>query len=209
MSPKRGGEPRRKRSAAPVRRSILIFTEGSKTEPIYLTQWYRLYREQVIVKVDDFHGAPLRLVEQAVAQKKSDQRTQRRGQGDAYSEYWCVFDVDEHPHVARALALAAAHEINVAVSNPCIELWFVLHFQDQNAAIERGEAQRKSSGLLHCSKVPTAEALTGLVSRYAIARSRAMALDRKHELDGSPHGSNPSSGAWQLIDRIRGDRDQR
>lgn len=205
MSPKRGGEPRRKASNTLKSRSILVFTEGKKTEPVYLTHWYRLHREQVIVKVDDFHGTPLPLVKQAVARKKSDQRAQRKGRGDAYSEYWCVFDVDEHPHIPQALDLAAAHEINVAVSNPCIELWFVLHYQDQYAAVERGAAQRMSAGLLHCEKKALMpEALTELASRYRAARERAIALNRKHELDGSPCRSNPSSGAWQLIDRIRG-----
>jgi hypothetical protein len=128
---------------------------------------------------------------------------ERRGRGAAYSNYWCVFDIDEHPNIPRALELAAAHGISVAVSNPCIELWFLLHFQDQRAALDRAEAQRKSCDLLGYGKVPTTKALAELVSRYEDARLRAKALNSKHELDGSPSGSNPSSGAWQLIDQIR------
>jgi hypothetical protein len=203
VSPKRGGEPKRKISATAKRRSILVFTEGKKTEPIYLTHWSRAYREKIIVAIDDFHGAPLSLVQEAAARRTADLKAARRGRGDAYSEYWCVFDIDEHPNVARALDLAAASGVSACVTNPCVELWFLLHFQDQNAAIHRHEAQRKASEYLNCGKTPTSAALAALASQYEDARHRAQALDRKHELDGSPSGSNPSSQAWRLIDTIR------
>jgi hypothetical protein len=58
--------------------------------------------------------------------------------------------------------------------------------------------------LLGCEKVPTVGALIELVDRYEDARRRAQALDRKHELDGSPSLSNPSSSLWCLVDQIRG-----
>jgi hypothetical protein len=115
VSQRRGGEPGRKASGIGNRPSILVFTEGKKTEPIYLLHWSRAYREQVIVPVDDFHGTPLALVQEAAARRAADLRAERRGHGGAYSEYWCVFDIDEHPHVGQALDLAAASGISVAV----------------------------------------------------------------------------------------------
>lgn len=202
MSPKRGGEPRRKISDTAKRRSILVFTEGKKTEPIYFTHWSRAYREKTIVTIDDFHGAPLSLVQEAAARRTADLKAARRGRGDAYTEYWCVFDIDEHPNVAQALGLAVSSGVSVCVTNPCVELWFLLHFQDQNAAIDRHAAQRKASGYLNCGKTPTSAALAALTSQYQDARHRARDLDRKHELDGSPPRSNPSSEAWRLIETI-------
>ncbi|MGH3292454.1 MAG: hypothetical protein ACRDP7_11650 [Trebonia sp.] len=89
MSPKRGGGPKRRISDTAKRRSILVFTEGKKTEPIYLTHWSRAYREKVIVTIDDFRGTPLFLVQRAAAQRAADLKAARRGRGDAYSEYWC------------------------------------------------------------------------------------------------------------------------
>jgi hypothetical protein len=203
VSPKRGGQPKRKVSDAAKRRSILVFTEGKRTGPIYFTHWSRAHRDKVIVAIDGFHGAPLSLVEQAAARRTADLRTARRGQGDAYSEYWCVFDVDEHPNVPRALELAASSGVSVCVTNPCIELWFLLHFQDQNAAIDRHAVQRKAEEYLKFGKVPTSAMLGTLISKYEDARDRARALDRKHELDGSSPRSNPSSEAWRLIEKIR------
>ena len=114
-----------------------------------------------------------------------------------------MFDIDEHPNVTRALELAASSGVSVSVSNPCVELWFLLHFQEQYAAIDRHAAQRKASDYLSCGKTPTSAALAALSSQYKHARRRAQALDRKHELDGSPPRSNPSSDAWRLIETIR------
>ena len=199
----RAGVQRRRPTDAAKRRSILVFTEGSKTEPIYLTHWHRLYRERVIVTVDPFHGTPLRIVEEAVATRTQDLREARRGRGDAYDEYWCVFDIDEHPKVEDAIELAADNGINVAVSNPCIELWFLLHFQDQHSFIDRSQVQRMATEMLCCGKVPTTAALGRLAEHYDQARVRAQKLEEKHRLDGSSPSSNPSSGVWRLIERIR------
>jgi hypothetical protein len=48
-------------------------------------------------------------------------------------EVWCVFDVDEHPKLAEARDQANANGIQLAVSNPCFELWLLLHFQEHRA----------------------------------------------------------------------------
>ncbi len=42
-----------------------------------------------------------------------------------------------------------------------------------------------------------------LENHYEDAKRRARALDRKHQGDGSPPRSNPSTGMWRLIDSIR------
>jgi hypothetical protein len=181
----------------------LVFTEGEKTEPGYLLHWYRRNRERVIVTVSGFHGAPLPLVRTAVSRQRADRRDQRRGRGDAYDEYWCVFDVDQHPSLQAAVELARTHGISIAVSNPCIEVWFLLHFTDQRAAIDRREAQRRSRDLLQSGKVLDSAALEQLVAGHCAARARAQDLDRKHEGDGSPPQSNPSSSVWRIVDAIR------
>ena len=58
------------------------------------------------------------VVDQAVEQKRHEAREARRGRGRASDEYWCVFDVDQHPNLERAVEKALANGIGVAVSNP-------------------------------------------------------------------------------------------
>ena len=131
------------------RRKIHIFTEGAKTEVQYFGHWYQLYRESLLVVLDPFHGVPRSLVEKAATRRRLDRR-----QGQIADEYWCVFDIDEHRRVPEAIDMAQANEIRLAISNPCIELWFILHFRDQNAHIERSRAQSESKKLLECEKKP-------------------------------------------------------
>lgn len=199
--------PRRLERASPgiAPRQIAVFAEGSKTEPDYLAHWHRAHRDRVQVVVDGGLGAPVTVVDRAADQKHQEAREARRGRGRASDEYWCVFDVDQHPNVGQAIEKALANGISVAMSNPCIELWFILHFQDQTAHIERSDAQAVSKELLKCGKILDNAALEALEERFTEARIRAVALDAKHLGDDRAAGSNPSSGMWRLIDQISGE----
>lgn len=189
-------------TAAAVRRSLLIFAEGEVTEEDYLNFYRKLYRTTVTLELGAFHGTPLPLVEAAVAAKQKNERLERRGKGAAHTEVWCMFDTDQHPHLDEAIALAAANGIRSAISCPCIELWFLLHFDDQTAYIERHPVQSASRTLLSCDKVLTTPALEQLAENFDDAKARARSLDAKHAGDATPTPANPSSGVWRLIDSI-------
>ena len=191
--------------SAPQRREFLVFTEGIRTEPGYLLYWRRELRDSVLVTVSDFHGGPLQLVKAAVAAKKDELRESRRGRGKPHDEVWCVFDRDEHLSIPEAMDLARVHGIGVVISDPCSELWFNLHFEDQTAFLHRDAAQSRCEALLGGGKVLTQAAGEVLGRRYSEARARALALEAKHKGDGSPPHSNPSSNMWELVDRLRAD----
>jgi RloB-like protein len=194
--------PRRKVAARPRRKELLVLVEGHVTEEGYLLFWRRRARRHTLVEIHEFHGTPLSLVEKAVEVKAEEERQEKRGRGRAHDEFWCVFDIDEHPHLERASELAAASDINLAISNPCIELWFLLHFADQTAYIDRRDAQRQARAHLKCGKDLDDRALGSLAENFALARERAQRLDEKHRDDGTPTPGNPSSGAWRVIDSI-------
>lgn len=142
-------------------------------------------------------------MQHAIEAKRTDAQEAKRGRGRPHDEIWCVFDRDEHPNFAQAVDLASRHGIKLAISNPCVELWFILHFENQNTYLERQVAQHRAAELLGCSKVLNDAALTALTNRYEHARKRAIKLDEKHAGDGSPAVTNPSSGIWRLIDLMR------
>jgi RloB-like protein len=205
MTPRPAARTRRISSSA-KRPQLMIFAEGEHTEPVYFTYWFRTYRERVIVKMAPHRHTttPMELVEKAINQRSADVKEAKRGQGDAYDEYWCVFDVDSHPRLPEALQLAASAGIRIALSNPCIELWLILHFVNQTAYLTRTDAERESEKFLGCGKTPSPAALKLLVNKYETARGHARGLDRMHERNGSTANSNPSSGVWRLVDVIRG-----
>ncbi len=202
MSRSTSGQPRRATGRYVDKRKILLFAEGEKNEEGYLTLWRRNYRDTVSLKIDRYHGAPLSLVKRAVDAKKQGEREEKRGRGRAHDEIWCVFDIDKHLNVQESINLATAHQISLAISNPCIELWFILHFRDQTAFLNSHEAQSAAKKLLGCDKSLTLEAQAYLFKRYADARKRAKYLDTKHKGDDSPPRSNPSSSVWRLIESI-------
>ena len=102
-------------------------------------------------------GAPMTVVGRPVDQKRSEAKEARRGR--ASDEYWCVIDVDQHANLGPAVEKAITNGISVAASNPCVELWFILHYQHQAAEIDRKRAQAISKELLKCDKVLDERAL--------------------------------------------------
>ena len=52
---------------------------------------------------------------------------------------WCVVDVDDFD-IGAATTLAQAEAVELAVSEPCFELWLLLHFADHKAYIANGRA---------------------------------------------------------------------
>ncbi len=156
--------------------------------------------------IDEFRGTPMALVERAIRVRDAELRDEHKGRGKAVDEVWCVFDFDVHPYVREAIELAQDNHIEVTASNPCIELWFVLHHEERTAHIERQVAQRRAADLLGCGKHLTREALQALDPLYAEAMQRSKRLDQKHLGDGSPSRSNPSTDVWRLAERIHGSR---
>lgn len=195
--------PRRRVTTEATRHEILVFAEGKVTEEGYLRHHHSHNRSAVNVQIHEFRGDPLSLVRHAMEEKKKGERDEKRDRGRAHDEVWCVFDVDQHRDLKHAVSLAREHGIHLAISNPCIELWFLLHFEDQTAFIDRHDAQRAATGHTGCEKSLSGEALVALDDNYETAKERARRLARKHEGDGTRFpDDNPSSGAWRIVDAI-------
>ncbi len=91
----------------------------------------------------------------------------------------------------------------VAMSNPCFELWLVLHMEDQTAHVHRKDIQKRADQLgIVDDKHLAADAIPRLLDGYQTAKERAVSLRERHTLNGSDLGSNPSSNVWQLVDRL-------
>lgn len=119
---------------------ILVVCEGKKTEPTYLRQLQHHVRNpRIHIEPQGPAGVPLSVVETAISEKRlaEDRAKRERDENLRWDQVWAVFDMDDHPNVDEARQLASANEISLAVSNPCFELWALLHFVDQRAHIER------------------------------------------------------------------------
>lgn len=191
---------RRRPSRQPLPR-ILIVCEGTRTEPGYFQGMRHLLRSLVELEVSP-GGTPKTLVERAVEMKKAAERESKRSadRNLLYDEVWCVFDIDEHPFVPEAREQAGANKISVAISNPCFELWVLLHFQDQRAHVDRAQVQHLCrQHLPGYEKIVPCDRLLVL---NGDAVRRATELDAWQESRGCT-GSNPSTGVYRLAERIR------
>lgn len=177
------------------RRTIVVFTEGVGSEPDYVNALKRAsgVREKTAIdlQVDPRHGVPMTLVEHAVERTRDDE----------VDECWCVFDVEwpqNHPGLREALALAERHGVRVAVSNPCFELWLILHFADHTAHVSTETAERMSRRL----EGREGKRIDGerYMEHRATAAARAESLTRRHERDGTTFpDDNPSSSMGALL----------
>jgi hypothetical protein len=158
----------------------------------------------VTLTIDAHHGSPIHLVNRAIVAQRAERQEYRRGRGIPYDEIWCVFDDDHRPEVREAITRAERWGVGVAFSNPCIELWFVLHFDHHGAWVTNDQIQRRASQLLGCDKNLTDAALDLLCERYEPARERAKAIAEGHVTAGASPYLNPSSTLWHLIESMHG-----
>lgn len=179
---------------------FLIVCEGTVTEPCYFRAVRHVERCLIELQIEP-RATPKTIVERAVKLKKqADHDAKRRADENLkYDEVWCVFDVDDHLLIAEAKDQAKANSIELAISNPCFELWALLHFRDQRAHIERGKVQNLCrSHMRNYEKELDYEALR---PRYSDALKRAEDLEKWHDSRGTV-GANPSTMVHRLVERI-------
>ena len=123
----RGG-PRRK----PKRRFVLV-CEGRKTEPCYFRALEKAFESTLVgLEIVEGVGVPLTVAQRAV-ERAGALYSSEAGKRDSFAEgdkVWAVFDVDEHPYFDEAVTLCERHDVRVGRSNPCFELWLILHERD-------------------------------------------------------------------------------
>lgn len=130
-------------------KSFLIICEGENTEPCYFKS-FPLGNAQV-----ESYGlgrSKTALVDYVLEILRADEDSPEK-------EVWVVFDMDKTPGLLhqqkedfnRAVQLAQKHRINVAYSNDCFELWFVLHYQYLDMALSRSQYYQKLSVLWNCN----------------------------------------------------------
>lgn len=199
----RDRRPARRAAHRHAKRRLLVVAEGRCTEPDYIKGYERHVRNATVeVQVAKERGDPKKLVEIAKAEKDRARREARR-QDDAFldfDEVWCVFDRDEHDRFDEALSMANGNGFELAVSNPCVELWLLLHFRDSPGARHRHDVQKMLGEYLpgYDKKLEFDKLAHGV----ADATERAKRLDAAAEQRGDGKFDNPSTGFYRLTDSI-------
>lgn len=185
---------------------IVIACEGRNTEPSYLKDCIDEYGAGLVrLRVIQEYGVPLTVVKAAVEEREKLIFKRRRSASsfDACFRVWAVFDRDEHPGVPEALQLAAENGIDVAFSNPCFELWPLLHLEDYGAQDHRHALQARLE-----DKMPKYNHENGALidfplikNNFALAYSRADKHRMARLAEGEQYGS-PFTSVGDLVKKI-------
>ena len=193
---------RRQRERKPV---VFIICEGSETE----IRYFRRFRSRLsLVEVRPFvsqHKSALSLVEHAKDVIKQEPYYPEDG-----DQVWCVFDRDcnTNEELRKAQALAQRQNYKIAFSNPCFEVWFLLHFIDQHGHLEDANAVLKlldsSNAILNYRK--NGDYYDILHPLEEFATTHANALIKRHTSDKTPlisRNSNPCTTVVFLVEYLR------
>ncbi|NMO37963.1 RloB domain-containing protein [Streptomyces sp. GMY01] len=200
----RGKPLKRSGAKRPELRRVLIYCEGECTERHYLTGLRsELSGLPVQVEVGPEHGVPTALVRAAVKHKERAPRS-RQDRFTAYDEVWCVMDVEAprpHPDLGPALTVARRNGIKVALSNPCFELWLLLHFREVRGYNTSDAAQRLLEQHEACGYRRDRKHLdfAPFRSAHPMAAARARAL---RAAAGRGHAENPWTDVDLLVDGL-------
>jgi hypothetical protein len=184
---------RRPQSPRRTRPTILIVCGGVRTEPLYL-RGLRTHANNASVDVTIVSRAksPAQIVDFAI---------RHRGRVSVdFDEVWCVLDVDEFD-LAPAEQLARSGGVRLAISNPCFELWLLLHHVDCRALCD---GYQEVVRLLK-RHVPGYDKSRLEFGDYAPGVPDVVKRARELNPGGEDHQRNPSTSVWRLAEVIMGE----
>ncbi|MFF0635165.1 RloB family protein [Nocardia sp. NPDC004151] len=172
---------------------MLIVTEGH-TEVDYIERLIQHMRATGVsvcsVKSVGLGRDPMRVLEAVKFRMKSS---------DAKFDFgWAVVDVDRHERLPQCIAEAKKHgNIDVAISNPCFEVWLLWHFREHVSHVDANMLKRllEKEGMKGKS-LPKDFPIDAYLD--AIQRAEGIIPD-----DGDYSRCNPSSAMPKVVHSIK------
>lgn len=122
--------------------NIYIFSEGSQTEPNYFKRFKQIieknpiYKNMIFINIHPCKVGTTKILDEAKKYIKTNNITK--------GQIWLVYDKDNFPDfddVPKLASECSTTELsfNIAWSNQCFELWFILHFENYQVDNPRSE----------------------------------------------------------------------
>ena len=184
--------PRSANTRKPNSLMIVLAVEGEHTEEQYFKPLRGGKIDIEVLSTDAGFSAP----QYIEARMDSFLATNRGLEG---GEFWLVMDVDRHHALQAVCGRAVEKGYNLAVSNPCFELWLWLHLEDVDVSLttctQLEAALKTALGGYNKSNVPT----------DVFHPNIETAIRRAKVLPGSaapPIPAFPGTHVYQLMERI-------
>jgi hypothetical protein len=142
------------------------------------------------------------------ARKRAYDLAKRRGQSapPPFEHVWCVFDREgerQTPHFWRAVRHAENETINLAISNPSFEYWYLLHFRDTGEFFQHGEELKRALRQYLPDYDESADVFGRLFQLTDTALERAERRYEQHPERDQDRYPNPSTTVYQLVNSLR------
>ncbi|MEA3523146.1 MAG: RloB family protein, partial [Campylobacterota bacterium] len=155
---------------------FIIATEGRKTEKQYFSMFGNRGCQVKVITNEDNKSAPAHILEQLKRFKKEYQLKED-------DELWLMVDVDRwgDKNLATVVSQAGQKKFQLAVSNPCFEVWLYLHHDDlDHQPINARQMKQKLKNLLGGYNSSNLDP-TKFTEHIEDAITRAKALDTNRE----------------------------
>jgi len=143
-----------------------------------------------------------RAIDRAKLQKRSGKK--KANSFERLDEVWAVFDRDEHPDFDQAVNRCRENGVQVARSNPCFEVWLILHFEDFQCSDGRHAVQKYLKKIRPEYDPDKGKSMNCLdaVKNIGEAERRAESQLRKRKEEGLEF-SAPSTTVFELTRKVR------
>lgn len=204
----------RKRQVKPI---ILIVTEGSRTEPKYF-EHFKTRQTNIDIRVVGSRSNSgetdyVSLIRKAQEYQKKNQMSLDNG-----DSVWVVADGDvnfnnpdpvtsKNQQLMQARKMAERSEIQMAISNPCFELWYLLHFRYTTKYLKDYIAVKNELLPFLPEYEKTNDVYDQLLPMLENAVKNAKNLEKYHLDDGEELpfeiGVNPYTEVFRLIESLQ------
>ena len=199
----------RRKAFKEPRKSILIVCEGEKTEPIYFNALKkRLGMAIVDVEVVGEGAAPITVINCAIELREERKRIARRSLTKTeYEIIYCVIDVEapKTESLPRAINKAKDNKLEVILSNPCFEYWYILHFRKTSAPFSRSRDAKSALRQQHPAYSESDTTIFNVVypkTSDAIKHSKEV-LKEQHNDSEDLSDCNPSTHVHKIVEYLQ------
>ena len=208
----------RKNESLLQKKAFLIACEGVCTEPNYIKNLVRIEKlnkniaEGTIVKIAPHqHSDPCGVLTDLLSTSNKED----------FDECWIVIDRDAvefkgkgfgghtEENFNQAINEAEKNNVKVAFSNPCFELWIVLHFEYRDTQVLRDDIQHKAlekinSLLAQKNKLKNVDELKNFEELYSILKDKtSLAIKFAQKLsENEAKQKNPSTSVHKLVNAL-------
>ena len=199
----------RRKAFREPRKSILIVCEGEKTEPIYFNSLKSNLRLAMVeVEIVGEGAAPITVVDSAIKLREERKHLAKNSTTKAaYEVVYCVIDVEapKAESLPRAINKAKGNKLEVILSNPCFEYWYILHFRKTGAPFSTSRDVKSALRRLHPAYSESDTTIFDIVYKKtsdAIKHSKEVLKERHNDAEDL-RACNPSTHVHKIVEYLQ------